>query len=340
MKLHRILIWILQGILLLVVGFFGLIALDYYFMLDWLTDMDAFLILTLVLLCHFLAGLIRLKKSLHDKGHYEIDNHESYPRKATKEYPKDYTDYYNKRKRQPRRAKFKPAIAIMLVAVAIVGFGAYNFINNRSMENVPENVIEFGEKYPEASEYVRNFNKYVDKDFDMDVTKEMFENDIPLFIQWDKRWGYKDYGGNYVGVAGCGPTCIAMIACGLEQNPDINPYEVANYAASQGYYTYGQGTSWTIMTDGAKHFGLNVTNGNVSADYILQNLSNDTPMICSMSPGDFTTSGHFIVLTGIDSDGEIIVNDPNSPKNSKKHWDVNTLVSQMKSVWKYSRKRC
>ena len=90
MKLHRILIWILQGILLLVVGFFGLIALDYYFMLDWLTDMDAFLILTLVLLCHFLAGLIRLKKSLHDKGHYEIDNNESNQRKATKEYPKDY----------------------------------------------------------------------------------------------------------------------------------------------------------------------------------------------------------------------------------------------------------
>ena len=59
-------------------------------------------------------------------------------------------------------------------------------------------------------------------------------------------------------------------------------------------------------------------------------------MICSMSPGDFTKTGHFIVLTGIDSNGKIIVNDPNSPKNSNKHWDVNTLVSQMKSVWKYN----
>jgi hypothetical protein len=55
-----------------------------------------------------------------------------------------------------------------------------------------------------------------------------------------------------------------------------------------------------------------------------------------MKPGDFTYTGHFIVLTGIDEDGLIIVNDPNSPTNSSKHWEVGTLVSQMKSIWKYS----
>lgn len=44
----------------------------------------------------------------------------------------------------------------------------------------------------------------------------------------------------------------------------------------------------------------------------------------------------YIVLTGVTDDWQIIVNDPNSPKNSKKHWDVDILVSQMKSIWKYS----
>ncbi|MCD8152609.1 MAG: C39 family peptidase [Clostridiales bacterium] len=39
-----------------------------------------------------------------------------------------------------------------------------------------------------------------------------------------------------------------------------------------------------------------------------------------MGPGDFTTGGHFIVLTGIDSDGNVIVNDPNSRINSEKHY--------------------
>ena len=90
------------------------------------------------------------------------------------------------------------------------------------------------------------------------------------------------------------------------------------------------------MTTGAKHFGLDVSAGSVSADYILNNLTSSTPLICSMTPGDFTKTGHFIVLTGVTDDGQIIVNDPNSSKNSKRHWNVDTLVSQMKSVWKYS----
>ncbi len=235
-----------------------------------------------------------------------------------------------------KRHRLTPVIPVLVVAV--VAFFLVVIRKNITHFNpsIPENVIEFGEKYPEADGFVRNFNRYRDQEFDMDVTKEMEDSDIPLFIQWDKRWGYRDYGGNYIGVAGCGPTCIAMVACGLEQNASINPYEVARYAAKQGYYTYGEGTSWSLMTEGAEHFGLKASGGTVSEDYILENLSESTPMICSMSPGDFTYTGHFIVLAGIDEEGRIIVNDPNSPKNSEKTWKVETLVSQMKGIWKYS----
>lgn len=41
-------------------------------------------------------------------------------------------------------------------------------------------------------------------------------------------------------------------------------------------------------------------------------LQNGKLIISSQGPGLFTTGGHFIVLTGIDSDGGISVNDPNS----------------------------
>lgn len=303
MRFLRFFLWIIKAILLLVLVFLGLITLDYYFAFTWMTDELAFGILALAFFSYILFSVIKYKQS---------------PNKIHS---------FSK----------KPLIACLIAAVLFCsGFALYNLSNRNELDGVPEDVIEFGKKYPEAEEYVRNFNKYVGEDFDMDVSSEMAKNDIPLFIQWDKRWGYKDYGSNYVGVAGCGPTCIAMVACGLEHDSTINPYIVSSYAAEQGYYTYGQGTSWAIMTDGASHYGLHATEGNVSADYILQNLSSQTPMICSMSPGDFTTSGHFIVLTGIDSNGKIIVNDPNSPKNSKQHWDVDTLVSQMKSVWKYN----
>ena len=40
-------------------------------------------------------------------------------------------------------------------------------------------------------------------------------------------------------------------------------------------------------------------------------------------------------LTGIDSEGRVVVNDPNSPKNSEKHWDMDRLLPQIRHIWKF-----
>lgn len=197
-------------------------------------------------------------------------------------------------------------------------------------------ITEFGNKYPEAAEYVRNFDRYAGKIYNPDVSGDLKAGEIPLFIQWDKRWGYGWYGSNYIGVAGCGPTCLSMVVCGLKNDPTANPYEVSKYAQSKNYYIAGQGTSWTLMTSGAINYGLKVTTGMINANYIKNNLSPASPMICSMKPGDFTSQGHFIVLTGVTPDGKIKINDPVSPANSAKEWDVNVLVNQIKSLWRYS----
>lgn len=44
-----------------------------------------------------------------------------------------------------------------------------------------------------------------------------------------------------------------------------------------------------------------------------------------MRPGDFTTIGHFILLTGVE-DGKIKVNDPNSKIRSSKLWDYDVIA--------------
>ena len=51
-----------------------------------------------------------------------------------------------------------------------------------------------------------------------------------------------------------------------------------------------------------------------------------------MGPGDFTTTGHFIVLTGT-KNGMICINDPNSVKNSEKLWDYEQIKGQIKNIW-------
>ncbi|MCR4617384.1 MAG: C39 family peptidase [Lachnospiraceae bacterium] len=233
------------------------------------------------------------------------------------------------------------AILVMVMLAALVFGAVRTIIGTKDVVyetvDIPKDILDFVDNNPEAEEYAKGYALYANADIDININDEIGESGIPLFIQWDKRWGYKSYGKNYIGVAGCGPTCIAMVACGLTRDDSINPYVVSNFADEQGYYTYGQGTSWSLMDVGAEQFGIAGISGIINEDYILENLSEESPMICSMKPGDFTSSGHFIVLAGIDSDGKIIVNDPNSPKNSEKHWDVDILVDQMKAIWVYSK---
>ena len=59
------------------------------------------------------------------------------------------------------------------------------------------------------------------------------------------------------------------------------------------------------------------------------------PIICSMRPGDFTTAGHFIVLTGT-QDGLLCVVDPNSPARSASLWEYSRLEPQIKNLWAYT----
>jgi hypothetical protein len=51
-----------------------------------------------------------------------------------------------------------------------------------------------------------------------------------------------------------------------------------------------------------------------------------------MGPGDFTSSGHYIVLSGCE-DGLIRVNDPNSYQNSVKLWRYEDIESQFRNLW-------
>ena len=197
-------------------------------------------------------------------------------------------------------------------------------------------VAAVAKKYPEAADFVNDYPAHYRDHPSKDVSGEVKKGVVPLFIQWDERWGYEDYGGNYFAVNGCGPTCLSMVVCGLTGETDANPYAVACYSEEQGYYTPGSGTSWALMTRGAAHYGLDAARVDVSADAITGALAQGRVIIASMKPGDFTYTGHFIVLTGLDRDGRVRVNDSNSRINSAKSWDAQVLVDQMKGAWSYS----
>lgn len=168
------------------------------------------------------------------------------------------------------------------------------------------------------------------------LTRAECKADIPLLIQWDKRWGYAPYGNSDVAISGCAPTCLSMVVVGLTGNTDITPAAVAEYAEEAGYYQEGTGTSWSLMTEGCEHYGIHGQELSLDRNVIMKHLDAGEPIICSMRPGNFTTAGHFIVLVK-EVDGEIMVNDPNSKSRSKILWDYDTLEGQIKNLWGFTK---
>lgn len=187
---------------------------------------------------------------------------------------------------------------------------------------------------PEMIDYVKG---YPDADGSGSgwLTQDEMSQRFPLLLQWDKRWGYIPYGDNVIGLSGCAPTCLSMVIVGLTGNKDATPDAIAQYAMDNGYYVDGVGTAWSLMT-AVGSYGVIGQETTLSEDNIYNELENGNPIICSMRPGDFTSVGHFIVLTGME-DGKIRVNDPNSLTRSRQLWDYDTLSDQISNLWVFER---
>ena len=229
---------------------------------------------------------------------------------------------------------FIPVIVITFSNVTDPSIETFAKLHGLSEDEWPRELIEMLEKNPEAKDYVLNYPLKKDMDYEVDLSELSYSESVPLLMQWDERWGYTTYGSDFLAVTGCGPTCLSMVAAGLSGDNTITPYRVAQFAQANGYYVDGSGTDWSLMRTGCQEFGLLSEQIALTEFGIAQTLANGTPIICSMLPGDFTTSGHFIVLVGVEN-GKIRVHDPNSIIRSEKLWDYNELAPQIANLWKF-----
>lgn len=202
-------------------------------------------------------------------------------------------------------------------------------------QDYPESLLELMEKHPETSEFVLGYKENKDKIVNPDLSHEVSEGEIPLFLQWDERWGYQFYGDDFMAVTGCGPACLAMVRCGLSGDTYWDPLKVARMADEQGYYVDGAGSSWELMTSGAEQIGLTAYEISFDENSILAELWAGNPIICVLGPGDFTTTGHFIVLVAADEYGDVTIRDPNSRRNSERTWRLEELMPQIRNLWGY-----
>lgn len=261
------------------------------------------------------------------------------------------------------KKKNKSCLSIMLITVLLIVFACLavsipvfysaessNRADSPALENAWEEISEFANKkqlsvkdWPdelaellannaETREFVLNYPLLKDADSEIDLSTYRNCKSVPLFLQWDQRWGYHKYGKEIMGLSGCGPTCLSMVCVYVLNDTEITPRYVAEFAQRNGYYVRGSGSSWTLISEGGPKLGLNVKELPLDKNTVFRKLEAGIPVICAMGPGDFTTTGHFIVMVGCE-DGKIKINDPNSILRSEQEWDFDEISSQIKNLW-------
>ncbi len=202
-----------------------------------------------------------------------------------------------------------------------------------SIGEYPKSLIALLERNPETKDFVLKYP--FQKTQNIRIPEFEDPDTIPLFLQWDTRWGYEKYGSDFLAITGCGPTCLAMAGWYLTGNENMTPHQIAQFAEKNGYYEPGYGSSWTLISEGAEELGLTATELPLVKKKMVDAVESGCPVILAMGAGAFTTTGHYIVLTGVE-DGAFRVNDPNSIVNSGKLWTYEEIEHQIRNIWKLS----
>lgn len=187
-------------------------------------------------------------------------------------------------------------------------------------------VREFAESYPEDAAHTSD---------EAHAAEAQHENKVPRLYQWDKRWGYTVYSSTSFGLTGCCPTSFAMVYQGLTGKDDLSPYDMGVMAEQDGYMSQYNGTDASFLVFDAPAVGLTCQELALYADSLRWALDEGAVVICNVGPGDFTTDGHFFVITGLAEDGTLIINDPYSAERSEKTWDIDQVISQTMALYAF-----
>ena len=118
------------------------------------------------------------------------------------------------------------------------------------------------------------------------------------FKQYDSRWGRNAYAGHNMIASGCGPTAIADLVYSINQG--VTPWTVAQWLATHGYASNGDGTYWSGIKAALEAYGFSV-NWHNSMTQLFTDLANGQYGILLFKRGTvggvtWTLGGHFVAV--------------------------------------------
>ena len=230
-----------------------------------------------------------------------------------------------------------PRVLVGLLAALILGLGVFTVVST-AQRNAAEAAAQedaAAEKKRLAAQTVKPSKLGITAAPASTPKSAWQQGTMPHLYQTDPAWANKPYGGGTVSANACGPTCMTMVYVYLTGKTDYDPGSMSAFADANNYAPTGA-TEWAFMTEGATMLGLTGTNINPTRTNIAAALQAGQPVIASVHAGDFTTTGHYIVLKSIDERGMVEVYDPNSPQNSARRWDIQQVLLQTDNAWAYS----
>ena len=152
--------------------------------------------------------------------------------------------------------------------------------------------------------------------------------EVPKLYQADYAHVTFSKGGN-VAQYGCGFVCTAMVLSYLTGS-EVTVEELVEWGGDT--YFNGEGVSGSLFIDAAQEWDVGEvqTATKEEKDVVIDALRNGSPVIAFMKTGMFTGSyGHFIVLTGIDENNRVSINDPGDASKESTAWDLDTILDNV-----------
>ena len=209
--------------------------------------------------------------------------------------------------------------------------------NKDSLEKIIENDLIRDKNGNRIKQAYDNYNDLIDSIESLNKKYSKY----PGFKYYNQNLYPENYKYSSIQQSGCCPTCFAMIASYLT-GKDILPTDVIDAFSP---YCFPEGTDVTgnCFPDVSNKYGLETKRiewRDKSA--IINELKEGNPIVLNVEKGEFTGSGHYIVLLGLDDNEKVIVADPNSVYNSTRTYNVDDLISQTHDIenaaWSFKRK--